>query len=393
MTVFLVFLRLGLTSFGGPIAHLGYFREEFVRRRAWLTEQSYADLVALGQFLPGPASSQVGMAIGFSRGGFPGAIAAWLGFTLPSAVMMIAVALSLSSLQHSPSAGVVLGVVHSLTLVAVAVVAQAVLGMARAHCTTLSRALIALAATAIASTWNDAATQVFIIASAAVAGSLLHLNASTDNADAIPVVPSRRTGAVLLATAALILVALSVATRFDVTESVQKTAAFYRTGSLVFGGGHVVLPLLEAAIVNPGWVDRETFLAGYGAAQAAPGPLFSFAAFLGASMTSGVRGWTGGLYYLVVIFLPSFLLIIGALPFWERLRRNASARSALAGVNAAVVGILLAALYRPLFTSAVTHAIDLVFAVVAFAALQFTKLPPWTVVILSGLLGALLWHR
>ncbi|MEO8000175.1 MAG: chromate transporter, partial [Gemmatimonadaceae bacterium] len=216
MTVFLVFLRLGLTSFGGPIAHLGYFREEFVRRRAWLTEQSYADLVALGQFLPGPASSQVGMAIGYSRGGFAGAISAWLGFTLPSAILMIGVALSLAALQQTRSAGVVSGVIHGLNLVAVAVVAQAVLGMARAHCRNLRRVSIALAATIIASLWVTSATQVCIIIAAAVAGALLQLESSVDSADALPVVPSHRTGVGLLGTAVVILVALSVAARFDV---------------------------------------------------------------------------------------------------------------------------------------------------------------------------------
>ena len=278
--VFWIFLRLGLTSFGGPVAHLGYFRDEFVQRRQWLTERSYADLVALCQFLPGPASSQVGMALGLLRSGLPGALAAWLGFTLPSALALTVFGLGLASGTTILSAG----------------------------------ALLAL---------------------------------------------------------------------FD---------AFYRVGALVFGGGHVMLPLLQAVVVPPGWVSADTFLAGYGATQAVPGPLFTFAAFLGAAMAPWPGGWLGALVCLGAIFLPSFLLVLGALPFWERLRRNAHAQAALSGVNAAVVGLLLAALVHPVGTSAILSAADAGLALLAFVALVFWRVPPWAVVLASGVGGAILAH-
>ena len=385
-TVFTVFLRLGLTSFGGPIAHLGYFREEFVVRRRWLTERSYADLVALCQFLPGPASSQVGMAIGLSRAGFTGALAAWAGFTLPSALALTLFALGLSAWGD----GLPAGVLHGLKVVAVAVVAQAVWGMARSLCTDTARITLAVLAACAALLWPTAWGQVGLMAAAALAGLVLFKPVPGAAHEALRLPVSRRAGAGLLALFFVLLAGLPLAAQFWPGQALSMVDAFYRAGSLVFGGGHVVLPLLQAEVVPGGWVSNETFLAGYGATQAVPGPLFTFSAFLGASTTTAPSGVLGALICLLAIFLPSFLLVAGALPFWEQLRRSRHTRAALAGVNAAVVGLLGAAFYQPVWTSAVFKPEDFGLALLAFTALMYWKLSPWLVVLGSGAAGWLL---
>lgn len=384
--VFLVFLRLGLTSFGGPVAHLGYFRDEFVTRRQWLTERSYADLVALCQFLPGPASSQVGIALGLSRSGYAGALAAWAGFTLPSAIALILFAQGMASYGDVIPAGVLQG----LKVVAVAVVAQAVWGMARTLCPDAPRVTIMAAAACFVLLMQSAWGQVGVIVIAAIIGLLLFKPQQGAAHDPLPIVMRRRVGLLWLALFFALLMGLPLLTALFPGQTLAMVDAFYRAGSLVFGGGHVVLPLLQAEVVPPGWVDNEFFLAGYGAAQAVPGPLFTFAAFLGASMNETPSGWLGGMICLLAIFAPSFLLVAGALPFWERLRRNVRAQAALSGINAAVVGLLLAALYQPVWTSAIHAPQDFGLALVALVALMFWKLPPWLVVVGSGVAGGLL---
>lgn len=385
--VLLVFLRLGLTSFGGPIAHLGYFRDEFVTRRRWMSERSYADLVALCQFLPGPASSQVGIAIGLARCGHAGALAAWVGFTLPSAFLLILFALGLDQYGEAmPS-----GVLHGLKVVAVAVVAQAVWGMARNLCTDVLRVSIMAAAACVILLLPSAWTQLGVIALAALLGLKLFPGAATDtDRDPLPVAIRRRTGLLWLALFAGLMLGLPLLAAQFPGATLAMVDAFYRAGALVFGGGHVVLPLLQAEVVSPGWVDGDVFLAGYGAAQAVPGPLFTFAAFLGASMTMSPSGWLGGLICLVAIFVPAFLLVAGALPFWAQLRHSLRARAALAGINAAVVGLLLAALYQPVWTSAIHAPQDFALALLGLVALMAWKWPPWLVVLVSGVLGGLL---
>ena len=382
-SVFLVFLRLGLTSFGGPVAHLGYYRDEFVTRRRWLGERSYADLVALCQFLPGPASSQFGMAVGLSRAGYAGALAAWAGFTLPSAIALILFAIGVASLGEAIPSGALSG----LKVVAVAVVAQAVWGMARNLCRGAAKlAIMAIAAGVVLflpSSW----TQVGVIAAAGLAGMMLVEPAASPVHEPLPMAVTRRAGALWLALFFTLLVGLPVAAQLTSSQAVAMIDAFYRAGSLVFGGGHVVLPLLQAEVVTPGWVGSEAFLAGYGAAQAVPGPLFTFAAFLGASMHAAPNGWTGGAIALVAIFLPGFLLVAGALPFWEAMRRSVRMQAALAGINAAVVGLLFAALCTPVWTSAIHGAGDVLLAVLALVALMYWKLPPWLVVVGGGLAG------
>jgi chromate transporter len=384
--IFLIFLRLGLTSFGGPIAHLGYFREEFVNRRGWLSDQAYADLVALCQFLPGPASSQVGIALGLSRGGYAGALAAWAGFTLPSAIALIVFALGIASW------GALLpgGVLDSLKVVAVAVVAQAVWGMARNLCTDTARITIMAAASCLVLAWPSALGQVGVIVGAGILGLLLFKAPPDVPHEPLPIIASRRAGAAWLGLFVLLLLALPIVAQAWPASTLAMIDAFYRSGSLVFGGGHVVLPLLQAEVVPTGWVSNASFLAGYGAAQAVPGPLFTFAAFLGASMTQAPSGWLGGLICLAAVFVPSFLLVFGALPFWEELRRSRHTQAALAGVNAAVVGLLLAALYQPVWTSAIRQPVDFGLALIALIALMFWKLPPWLVVIASAAAGWLL---
>lgn len=386
--VFAIFLRLGLTSFGGPVAHLGYFRQEFVARRRWLDEAAYADLVALCQFLPGPASSQVGMALGLRQAGWGGALAAWLGFTLPSALVMALLGLGLVAGQGLVPAGVLYG----LKVAAVAVVAQAVWGMARSLCRGPARLLLMALACALALLSPGVTGQVGAMLLAALASLALWGRGRFMPVEPLQAGPQgmrRRTGALLLALFAALLVLLPLAARAWPQPWLALADAFYRAGALVFGGGHVVLPLLQAEVVTPGWVATDDFLAGYGLAQALPGPLFSFAAFLGAAARHGAGGWLGAVVCLLAIFLPAFLLVAGALPFWERLRHDARARAALSGVNAAVVGVLLAALYDPVWVSAIHTPTDLLLALAVFVELIWGRIPTWLVVPLCGLMG--LW--
>lgn len=385
--VFLIFLRLGLTSFGGPVAHLGYFREEFVARRRWLQESAYADLVALCQFLPGPASSQVGLALGLRQAGWSGALAAWVGFTLPSALVMAALGLGLVAGHGLVPAGVL----HGLKVAAVAVVAQAVWGMARSLCRGSARLLLMALACALALLLPGVAGQLGAMLLAALAGLALWGRTGAAQSPAVhDTLAARvrpRTGALLLVVFAALLVLLPLAARAWPQGWLVLADAFYRAGALVFGGGHVVLPLLQAEVVTTGWVAPDDFLAGYGLAQAVPGPLFTFAAFLGAAAGHGAGGWSGAAVCLVAIFVPAFLLVAGALPFWERLRHSARARAALSGVNAAVVGLLLAAFYDPVWTSAIHTLADFALAAVACAALMWARVPPWLVVPLCGVAG------
>lgn len=384
--VFLIFLRLGLTSFGGPVAHLGYFRDEFVTRRKWFTEQGYADLVALCQFMPGPASSQVGLAIGMTSAGYRGALAAWLGFTMPSALALILFALGIGYVQGDLASGALQG----LKIVAVAVVAQAVWGMGQKLCPDKERLTIMAAVTCILLFLPSAWTQVAVILLAAGVGVVLFRPQAISAEEHLPLHISRRAGVFALFIFAALLVGLPLLVQLVPNQSLALFDSFYRSGSLVFGGGHVVLPLLQAEVVPTGWVNKDAFLAGYGAAQAVPGPLFTFAAFLGAAMTEHPTGWLGGLLCLVAIFTPSFLLVAGVLPFWDALRKNPRVQAALMGINAGVVGLLLAALYQPVWSSAVKSPQDFGFALLALVALMAWKLPPWFVVIVAGIMGWLL---
>jgi chromate transporter len=381
--IFLAFLRLGLTSFGGPIAHLGYFREEFVARRKWVGERAYADLVALCQFLPGPASSQVGIGIGLAKGGLPGAVAAWIGFTAPSALALILFGLGVAAYGEFLNAGVL----HGLKVVAVAVVAQAVWGMARGLCPDAPRATVAVLAAIAALAWPTALGQVGVIAAGALAGLAFLRAAPDEHHVALGIDVSRRLAIGALVLFFVLLAGLPALAAAFPSHTLALVDAFYRTGSLVFGGGHVVLPLIQSEVVPTGWVTNDAFLAGYGAAQAVPGPLFTFAAYLGTVMGPAPNGWLGGTICLVAIFAPSFLLVVGALPFWDDLRRYARMQSALRGINAAVVGLLLAALYDPVWTSAIRGHADFGLAIAAFAALMFWKVPPWLVVLASALGG------
>lgn len=385
-TIFLLFLRLGLTSFGGPVAHLGYFREEFVHRRRWLDEQGYADLVALCQFLPGPASSQVGIAIGLLRGGYRGSLAAWTGFTLPSAIALALFALGIGRWGD----GLPDGFLHGLKIVAVAVVAQAVWGMARNLCTDGPRIAIALLAACavllLASPW----AQLVVIAIAGLTGLLLFRPAAMSGLTPFRPRVGHTAGVLALLLFFALLLLLPALAAVSTSQLVAMVDSFYRAGALVFGGGHVVLPLLQAEVVPNGWVSNDTFLAGYGAAQAVPGPLFTFSAFLGASIGGGSSSLINAALCLIAVFIPSFLLVFGALPFWDRLRANRRMQAALGGVNAAVVGLLLAALYDPVWTSAIFAPGDIVLAATALAALMVWKLPPWLVVMAGGIGGWLL---
>ncbi|HEX2911681.1 MAG TPA: chromate efflux transporter [Chloroflexia bacterium] len=394
--VLLVFARLGLTSFGGPIAHLGYFREEIVIRRKWVSEQTYADLVALCQFLPGPASSEVGISLGISRAGLLGGLAAWLGFTLPSAVALIIFAYALNALGTGSGNNLTSsGWLHGLRVVAVAVVAQAVWGMARQFSTDRLRATITVLAGIIVLIWPTGWAQILVIAGAGFSGRWL-LKAKSPSASIqaereilrLPI--PHRLAIGCLITFGLLLGLLPLLSQTTSSQPVRLFDSFYRSGALVFGGGHVVLPLLQAEVVPPGWVTNDQFLAGYGAAQAVPGPLFTFSAFLGAISKPSPNGWAGGLIALAGIFLPAFLLVIGTLPFWNILRSRQVFQSALAGVNAAVVGLLLAALYDPAWTSAIQSSKDLALALAAFGLLTIWKWPPWLVVVLSAVGGLLL---
>lgn len=381
--IFFIFLRLGLTSFGGPIAHLGYFREEFVTRRKWLSEGSYADLVALCQFLPGPASSQVGMALGLSRSGYRGALAAWAGFTLPSAVALMLFAAGLATLGNTIPEGLLQG----LKIAAVAVVAQAVWGMGRTLCPDWLRVSIMAAACGFVLVVPSALAQVTVIVATATIGLVLLKPEQSTVRDPLPLSISPRVGLLWLALFLILLLGLPLLSALLPNQTLALLDAFYRAGSLVFGGGHVVLPLLHAELVPAGWVTDDVFLAGYGAAQAVPGPLFTFAAFLGASMTTAPSGWIGGTLCLLAIFAPSFLLVAGAFPFWETLRRNRRAQAALSGANAGVVGLLLAAFYQPVWSTAIHEAKDVGLALAALVALSLWKLPPWLVVFACGLGG------
>jgi chromate transporter len=386
LEVLLVFLRLGLTSFGGPVAHLGYFRTEFVERRRWLDDRSYGDLVALCQFLPGPASSQVGMALGLRRAGWWGALAAWAGFTLPSAVMLILVALGVAHGSGMAASGLV----HGLKVAAVAVVAQAVWAMGRSLCPDRPRAAIAVVAALIVLAVPTTAGQIGAIVVGGLVGrwvlSLEQGPADTHRDCGV----SRATGAVLLALFGALLVVLPALAATGDSLWLDAVAVFYQAGSLVFGGGHVVLPLLQAGVVPAGWVDNDVFMAGYGAAQAVPGPLFTFAAYLGAAMPAPLGGWVGGMGLLGTIFLPAFLLVAGALPFWEAMRQRTGIRRAMGGINAAVVGVLAAALYDPVWTSAIHSRADFGLALAAFALLVHARMSPVLVVVLAAAAGAVL---
>jgi chromate transporter len=379
--VFRAFLKLGLTSFGGPIAHLGYFRDELVSRRRWVSDAAYADLVALCQFLPGPASSQVGVALGLMRAGAAGALLAWAAFTLPSAALLLAFALGADAL------GGPIGqqVLHGLKLVAVAIVAQAVWGMARSLTPDRERATIALGAVLILAFGPTAVGQIAAIAAGALAGLVWCRRGDGLTAAVLPVPVSRGAGALFLLLFLLLLLGLPAVVALWPMPWLSLFEVFYRSGALVFGGGHVVLPLLEAGLVEPGWMSADAFLAGYGAAQAVPVPLFTVAAYLGAIVEPGRHGLWGAAIALLGIFLPGMLLLIGVLPFWDRLRRSSRARAAMAGTNAAVVGILGAALYHPIWTSAVAAPSDFAIALTTFVLLTAWKTPPWLVVLISVL--------
>ena len=384
---FLIFLRLGCTSFGGPVAHIGYFRAEFVERRAWVSEGVFADLVALCQFMPGPASSQLGMSIGLLRAGPAGMLAAWLGFTLPSALAMLLFAYGVEALGDVSNAAWLKG----LKLVAVAVVAQAVWGMARSLAPDRPRATLAVAAALVTLAVPSALGQIGAIVLGAVVGvSLLPRPNSTNAADHVPLGLTLHRG---VAVAALILFAallflLPPLAAASGNQALRLFEAFYRAGSLVFGGGHVVLPLLQAAVVPTGWVTNDAFLAGYGAAQAMPGPLFTFAAYLGAVMQPTPNGALGSLIAVVAIFAPSFLLATGLLPFWDTLRRRQAMQAMLRGVNAAVVGVLLAALYTPVWTAGVHTPAGFGLGLAAFLALTLWSITPWIVVVAGALVAA-----
>ncbi len=381
--IFLIFLKLGFISFGGPIAHLGYFREEFVHKRRWLSDDDYADLVALCQFLPGPASSQVGIALGLFKARFLGALAAWLGFTMPSAIVLILFALGMVT----DSTLITGGVVHGLKIVAVAIVAQAIMGMAKTLCPDRQRIMIMLMATCLVLWLPSIFSQVIVIFVAGIIGMLLFKPQVGSLNNHFRVSISVRWGIVGLMLFFGLLLILPLIAMMSSNPAWSMIDLFYRVGSLVFGGGHVVLPLLQTEVVSTGMVNQDLFLAGYGASQAVPGPLFTFAAFLGASMNEMPNGWLGGLLALVAIFLPSFLLVVGVLPFWVKLQQYTFIKAALMGVNAAVVGILLAAFYQPIWTSAIFDAKDFSIALIAFVGLVFWKIPPWLIVLFCGLAG------
>ena len=379
LEVLAVATRLGLTSFGGPVAHLGYFRQEYVARRRWIDEQTYVDLVALCQFLPGPASSQVGIAVGILRAGLLGGLAAWIGFTLPSALALTLFALGIRGTDLSSA-----GWLHGLKVAAVAVVAQAVWGMARTLCPDRERATIAVLAAVILTAWSTAGAQVLVIAVAGFIGWRLLRESPSLAVPDVRATIGRGLGIGALSVFFALLVCLPFGRYFAPHSWIAVFDSFYRAGALVFGGGHVVLPLLQAEVVPPGWVSNEQFLAGYGAAQAVPGPLFTFAAYLGAVM----NGWAGAALALIAIFLPAFLLVVGALPFWDVLRTRVSFQAALRGINAAVVGLLLSALYHPVWTSAIHSPADFALALAAFGLLALWHGPPWLVVTFAAAGGS-----
>ena len=383
LEVFSIFLRLGLTCFGGPIAHIGYFRDEFVVRRKWLDEQAYADLVALCQFLPGPASSKVGFSIGLMRAGYLGALAAWTGFTLPSAIMLVLFAYGASALGGPVGTGLV----HGLKLVAVAIVAQAVWGMARSLCPDKERASIACVAALLLLFSTSSLAQIGAIVLGGIAGLLLCRAEQNNSAGHIAMPVSRTAGLVALAAFCILLAGLPVLAQLAPSSGIALFEAFYRSGALVFGGGHVVLPLLREAVVAPGWVSDDVFLTGYGAAQAVPGPLFTFGAYLGVVVKGSVHGLAGAAIALIGIFLPGMLILLAALPFWDNFRKRLAAQAVMRSVNAAVVGILGAALYNPVWTTSVQGPHDFAIALVGFVLLTAWRAPPLVVVVFSAAAG------
>jgi chromate transporter len=386
LEVLLIFLRLGLSCFGGPIAHIGYFRDEFVVRRCWLDEKAYADLVALCQFLPGPASSQVGFSVGLMRAGYLGAAAAWTGFTLPSAILLVLFAYGAGNLHGAIGTGLL----HGLKLVAVAIVAQAVWGMARTLAPDRARASIAAIASLIILFSGTSIAQIGAIVFGAVAGLWLCRNGQPVEQGHAVVPVSRGVGIAALIVFFVLLVGLPLLRNLGAGSGTALFDAYYRSGALVFGGGHVVLPLLREAFVTPGWVSDDAFLAGYGAAQAVPGPLFTFAAYLGAVANPSPHGVPGAVLGLVGIFLPGILVLLGTLPFWDALRKKTGAQAMMRGVNAAVVGLLGAALYNPVWTSSVHAPADFAVALVGFVLLTAWCAPPLVVVIVSAIGGVLL---
>lgn len=385
-SIFWTFLKLGCTSFGGPIAHIGYFRHEFVENRKWLDDNSYADLVALCNFLPGPASSQVGIALGISKGGLPGGLAAWLGFTMPSALALIAFAYAFTAFGVTAD----VGWLHGLKIVAVAVIAQAIWGMGKTLCPDRFRATLAIIATLIVFLWPTAWGQILAILVGGLAGWRYLEPIPLHRPENAKFRVTKRAAVVSWVLFWGLLFALPVLSYVIKDHALAIFDSFYRTGSLVFGGGHVVLPLLRNEVVPSGWVSDGVFLAGYGAAQAMPGPLFTFAAYLGTINVLEPNGFAGGMLALVAIFLPSYLIIVGSLPYWESLRQNTQVQSALRGVNAAVVGLLLAALYNPVWTSSIRNTGDMALALVAFGLLMYWKASPLYVVIVAAIGGAVL---
>ena len=383
LEVLLVFLKLGMSCFGGPIAHIGYFREEFVVRRRWLDEQAYVDLVALWQFLPGPASSQVGFSIGLMRAGYRGALAAWLGFTLPSAVALVLFAYGAGALTGPAGTGLL----HGLKLVAVAIVAQAVWGMARTMCPDRERASIAVGAALVILFSTSSVAQIGAIVFGGIAGLWLCRGTAAVAAGHMTVPVSRGAGIAALTAFFVLLVGLPILRDMGISPGIALFEAFYRSGALVFGGGHVVLPLLRESFVSPGWVSDNTFLAGYGAAQAVPGPLFTFAAYLGTVVSPSPHGVAGAMLGLIGIFLPGILILLGTLPFWDSFRRQSGAQAMMRGVNAAVVGLLGAALYNPVWTSSVNTPGDFGVALVGFVLLTVWRAPPLLVVAISAIGG------
>ncbi|NBI28008.1 chromate efflux transporter [Chengkuizengella marina] len=383
--VFWTALKLGFTSFGGPIAHLGYFRETYVKREKWIDEKTYVDLVALCQFLPGPASSQVGIGIGLLRAGVLGSIAAWIGFTMPSVIALIIFAYAVGGFELANQ-----GWLHGLKLVAVAIVAQAVWGMMKSHAFDRMRGTIAIIAAIVSLIFSYVFTQVLIIVLAGFIGLFFLSKSGQSPSTNIHVPVHKSTAVISLVIFAGLLIVLPILTVIQPTFLLSLFDSFYRVGSLVFGGGHVVLPLLQSEVVNPGWVTNDQFIAGYGATQAVPGPLFTFSAYLGAVMDTNMNAILVALIAVIAIFLPSFLLVIGVIPFWNVIRQKQQFQSALMGINAAVVGILLAALYDPVWTSSVNNVYDFVLVIITFSLLMLWKLPPWIVVVVSAIGGSII---
>ncbi|MFS1512769.1 chromate efflux transporter [Chengkuizengella sp. SCS-71B] len=383
--VFWTAFKLGLTSFGGPIAHLGYFRETYVKRLKWLDEKTYVDLVALCQFLPGPASSQVGIGVGLLRAGVLGSIAAWIGFTMPSVIALIIFAYAVGGFDLANQ-----GWLHGLKLVAVAIVAQAVWGMMKSHAADRMKGSIAIIAAIISLVFSYVYTQVLVIILAGVIGWFFLSKTEQSSSTNIQIPVKKLTAIISLVIFVGLLIVLPILTVIYPSFLLSLFDSFYRVGSLVFGGGHVVLPLLQSEVVNPGWVTNDQFIAGYGATQAVPGPLFTFSAYLGAVMDTNMNAIIIALIAVLAIFLPSFLLVIGVIPFWNVIRQKQHFQSTILGINAAVVGILLAALYDPVWTSSVNNVYDFVLVIITFSLLMLWKLPPWVVVIVSAIGGSII---